>query len=489
MARRSIWRALGLITLVFGVIWLVMILRWRSENRVPNGVDIGLCLVALPVALLLGYVAVRFGIDAAKRRRARKANAAAGTEAMAASEPADDPSVRWNLPVLAGELLFAAGETPQALSDAARAGQRAELHQKFRDTHGLPVFAAEVDEVDADAIEALSDQLRDFNTLRQRNLWLAETVTMRLMEQHAALLEKPKAADTSPDDQPERPYTPLDLEWLLPSSWNEADRNLAGDWLARRLADQGWDSARIRIQCRAVNSGAHALARLDEINLQFHRGTTKCRLLLASDSSIDDGEIQTWDSAGRLHKAGRPEGRVPGEGACALLLGAAPNPDGNPPPQLHRMALAQRAQSVDTPGRLNANTLQELLQQSLSRCGKAITAEQLVYGIADTDVRPSRMAESLQLLDHALTESDPIAVLQPLGMANGDAGAATALALVAVAAALTRDQQQPGLIFSVHDGLARVVALVSPKPLAAADEAGADSENENENPATSPSLV
>lgn len=485
MARRSLWRALGLITLIFGVIWLVMILRWRSENRVPNGVDIALYLLALPIVLLLGYVGLRQGIDSSRRRQ-RKANAAAAAQPVTEAEPADDPSLRWNLPILASEVLFPAGDTPQALSEAAIAGQRPQLHPKFRDTRGLPVFAAEVEAVDADALDKLSDQLPGFDAVRRRNLWLAQTVTTRLLEQHATLLSEPEPAEVSPDD---KSAVPLELEWLLPSVWNDADRRVAGDWLAMRLADEGWDATRIRIQCRAVDSGAHALARLDEISRQFHQGASKCRLLLASDSVIDEAEIHAWDSSGHLHKAGRAEGRVPGEGACALLVGSAPNPIGDPPPQLHRMLLAQRAQSADKAGRLNAGTLQDLLHQSLTRCGDAVTSEQLVYGIADTDMRPSRMAESLQLLDHALTESDPATILQPLGMANGDAGAATALALVAVAATLTRNQQQPGLIFSVHDGLARAVALVSREPLAAAHGAEADSKKVNEGPATSPSLV
>ncbi|MDH3062480.1 hypothetical protein QEP16_04060, partial [Achromobacter insolitus] len=41
-----------LLALVFGVVWLAVIIWWQESHTLPTGVDIGLYLFALPLALI-----------------------------------------------------------------------------------------------------------------------------------------------------------------------------------------------------------------------------------------------------------------------------------------------------------------------------------------------------------------------------------------------------------------------------------------------------
>jgi len=164
------------------------------------------------------------------------------------------------------------------------------------------------------------------------------------------------------------------------------------------------------------------------------------------------------DVAHRLYTATRPEGLVSGEGVSALLL-AARHPAGDAGlARLHHLLAAQRAPSVDKSGRLQADTFNELAGQAPERA--KLEPDAPAHLASDADMHASHAAEAMHLVERALPERDPVEALLPLGVANGERGAA--LATVAVATQLAADTQQPGLILSHHDASLRAVAVVTP---------------------------
>lgn len=466
MERRSLFRPLAFIVLTFGVVWCAAILRWRTVNRVPNAVDVGIYLLALPLGLLLGFVLLRRLIDAAKKRGQKSAPEAADAGLTEVAE-VEDPSLAWQLSILAADALFAGGDTPAALADAARASQRAGLHPALRDDRGLPVFAVAVDGVDAGTVEeSLPSAAHGWSDAYKRTLALAQMLATRMLDEH---FESLQSAASPVDPVPGRTIAKpvLQLEWLLPERWSDADREIAQEWLIGQLADQGWTAPALQLVTRGVPAGAAALKRLDDLNRAFHGDRPPLpHLLLASDSYVDESTVAEWDAAHRLHGGTCPEGRVPGEGACALLLGAADPAGERELARVHRVLAAQRLQPVDKPGRLQADTFSELVGQALERAGVEATAP--AHVVSDTDMRASRLAEAMSLVERVLPECDIGDTLLPLGVANGECGAALALATVAVAAQLAADTRQPGLILSHHDASLRVVAVVVPPMPAAA---------------------
>ncbi|MGY3041068.1 hypothetical protein ACVWWQ_002699 [Rhodanobacter sp. TND4EL1] len=464
MERRSLLRPLAFATLTFGVVWCAMILRWRALNRVPNGVDVALCLVALPLGLLLGFVLLRRLIDAAKKRR--KIATALTRETVVDDVMApEDPSLAWQLSIFAADALFAGGDAPDSLAEAARASQRVDLHPALRDQQGLPVFAATVADVDTDTIEdSLPETMQGWSESRKRTIALAQMLVTRMLDEHFEPLHSAAVANASSARATAGPV--LQLEWLLPARWSDADRDLAQTWLVEQLAAQGWHAPALQVTAHGMHAGAAVLRRLDDLNRAFHGERPPLpHLLLASDSHVDESTVAEWSATQTLHGAGRPEGLVPGEGASAVLL-ACTHPAGLPElARLHRMLAGQRAKAVDSPGRLQADTFNELVGQALERAG--VDAGATAYLVSDTDMRASRAAEAMHLAESALPERDPIEVLLPLGVANGECGAALTLATVAVAAHQAAGMQQPGLILSHHDASLRAVAVVVPPPPAA----------------------
>ncbi|MEO7065635.1 MAG: hypothetical protein ABI114_01890 [Rhodanobacter sp.] len=467
MAKRSVFKTLAFITLLFIVVWAAVILYWRSSNRIPNGADVALYLIVLPVLLLLGYLGLRYGIDKVKQR---KQDAAVPDTAQGVVEAQPDTTLTYTLPLLASETCFAAGDTPQALAEAARAGKLVDLHTRLKDERGLPVFAAEVEAIDLDALdETATDAVQALSEAQKRALWLGESLAVKILDEHFASLV---AAHAAPADTRGRSTatTALQIEWLLPARWTEDERQLAQSWLVTQLAAQQWNAPQVTVATRTVDKAIQALKRLDDINVQFNQGTLVAHvLLLASESFIDDETIQRWSQARQLHNADTPEGRMPGEGACALLVGKPRGDEDSAAPRLHRIVFAQRAQSADARGRVDTSTLQSLLEQSLLQAAADTSLNDAGHVVADTDTRPSRTAESLQWVDHNAPDQDPTALLLSLGASTGDCGAASALASVAVAAALTAATQQAGFALSLHDAYLRAVALIDTATDAATD--------------------
>src|ERR1700754_946353 len=92
--------------LVFGIIWLAVIIWWQESHALPTAVDIGLYLLVLPLAVLcLGWL----GIRAVRAARAPKP----ATPAAAATADAPQAIGRaTQLLVLASAAMAAPGATP-----------------------------------------------------------------------------------------------------------------------------------------------------------------------------------------------------------------------------------------------------------------------------------------------------------------------------------------------------------------------------------------
>jgi hypothetical protein len=469
MERRSFLRPLAIVAATFGVVWAITLLRWRASNRVPNEVDVLLYLLVLPIGLLLAYLLLRVSIDAVKRRAKPAAVATAETSETPEASPAD-PALAYRVAVLDSQVLFAAGDSPTALLEAAREQKRAGLHPQWRASNA-PVFAAPVEDIDLEAFDqTLPDDLRAWPEARRRSLWLSENLANKMLTEHFDHL---LAAQTPAESGRASATTVLRLEWLLPARWNEIERQAAEAWLSAQLTKQKWKAPQLQLAPRAVDSGLAVLKRLDELNVQFNRHPDSAHcLLLASDSQMDETTIAEWDVSHQLYGGKNAEGRVPGEGASAVLIGAYRDNLDGAAMLVHRMTAAQRAKPVDAPGKAQDEVVRELLKQSLSRAPD-VSPESLMHLVSDTDIRSSRFTEALQVAEFAAPENNADKALLALGLANGDCGAAIALASVAVAASLSAETQQPSIIFSNHDALTRAVILVSPPPAAQEPSAAA----------------
>lgn len=507
MSAATVARRTAAALLVAGIVGIVVVAYWRGSNATPDAGDIVLYLVALPVALVGGYWLLRWRLGARASQAATQTTAATGVDAPGAA-----PQVDRVLHLLASAILVPAGANAAEVVAALAEPKRPALHPGFKDEAGLPVFAAPVDGIDADAF---AETLRDgfdqrgqadgldidalFAPEHLRALALLDPVAEQLL--HAAL---PRwAQDVDPYAAPAIATTPasvLRVRLLLPAPWSAAAQQAAADWLQAKAEAVGHRADAIAIEALPVMAAADVWRLLDEVaRLPAREPRLTLRrdlhLLIGAHSLIGEASIADLSQRGQLLGSGRPEGRVPGEGAAGVLL-AAPGIDidadadadvepGAPAPlRVHRQNHAQALTGVSS--RRMVQHAGELIARALATAAQP--ADTIVALLSDGDHRPSRAVELAGAMSMVLPELDPIAHGLHLGVACGDLGAVAPLALLAIAAAQAELTAAPVVAISVADDALRVALAVSPLPLPV-NGAPAPAGATNPSPAPAPALA
>lgn len=291
---------------------------------------------------------------------------------------------------------------------------------------------------------------------------------------------------------------------LAPADWTSAERQLARLWLARRLAaalpELPLSDAVLVLPCAQAEQG---LQQLDQRLVNWRReGRPGLLLALAAESQIGADWVDRLEAHGLLFSGERPEGRVPGEAAVALLLSTpdwpapaeATLPDGSEAPlRLHRPVIARRSQPAGGQ-RVSATALRQAATQALEAAGlvpqrpadeAASTAGAdddapplLPLACTDLDTRPSRSGEAAQALLAALPGLDPVGDVCALGQALGDVGLPRALLAIALASRLVRERAEPAFVFTVHDPLERAALVLAPAAPAAPSNAPSNATND-----------
>ena len=481
MSARAFLRVLGLGVLVFGAAWLVAVLYWRARAvEVTAGQLVGWLLV-LPMAAF----AVVLGVRAMLRRR-RARNAAAGGQAPgeggnASTEPVRPPD--RPLYLQAAAVRTRAGADPAAVCAALVHPVRPPLHPVLRDSMGLPVFAASVDDADPErmagvlagtaagmpprVLRALSllDPVAEELFLAARTLQCIEPADIAPVPDgraglHPHALHHSRSAQ-APGSAPAAP--PMQVHLLLPADWPAP----AHDAAAARVADiariAGLAQDRLEVVPKASRDAAGAWRLLERIAADTDRDVP--HLLLAAESMLDPQMVERLEAANQLLVSGHLEGRIPGEAAAGLLLTASPVPraGGEAPVRVH---CASRGTAGA--GRAAAVASARLLQDAL---GIAALERGATTVFTDADHRPSRAVEAAGAINEALPGEEPGSAARHLGLACGDIGLAAPMVLLAAAAAHVRTTDCPSLVLGMGSDRERVALALSPLP-APADQAG-----------------
>ncbi|MGU7779699.1 hypothetical protein [Burkholderia sp. PU8-34] len=463
-------RKTAFVAAVFALVWGAVFAWWKASYHPPTGTELMLFGIALPAALAAAIAWGRRALDRARASRVPVRPQAAGTSPSsgpAAPAPAQgDASRPWTIALLDSSVRLPTGTTTAEVEAAARDERVVGLHPDLQRTDGTSVFAARVDTVSLDRFDkdllppGIRDTLKDEHW---RGLMLTADALDELLERHAAL------ADTSPGAER------LKLHLLLPERWQPVAATLAA-WLDAHIARERLAPGIERVQTRTVANPVQAWAVVDELIQSVHlQPSADSHVVLACDSLSSQESIDALDRGGRLYGQNCPNGRTPGEGACALLLGHPDTARAMPAPQIHRLAAAHRATSADHPGNAKPGTLEHLLDAARARLSTACIGVPAGGLVSDADQRSSRRTEIVGATARAWPD-DAAARCRHLGLANGESGAALALSVLAIAGDRASDEQQAILAVSTSDPVARGVMPVAPaatapatsQPLAAA---------------------
>jgi hypothetical protein len=406
------FRGGALTMLTFGACWGGVIWSWRGTGSAPSNADLLTYLIALPLAVLAGVVLVR-----------RFALARPAAPAPAAAAPAvQPPAAAPRLPALAlvGAAVRtrygAAVEELEAALDAQRV--RADLDPELVDDAGYPVLTVRVPAADAAVWRADAEPWFAAQGLPDPHFGGAHWRALELAS--AALDELAAAAHDGAD------ATLLRIVPLAPADWTAAQRAAAGAWFAHVAARAGWNADKVVASTAPAGESVVSLLSL----LAGQAGSAAepaLTILVAFDSRIDQALVDRMAGDGVLLTAAHPQGAIPGEGACGLLL-AAPQPDTGVPTL--QAAGAARTGSAGAPGRVDAADLRRLAGRVLAESG--VDAASVSALLTDADHRGSRLLEAMALAHDDLPHLDAGSDVRAAGPACGESGAVPFLAALAL---------------------------------------------------------
>lgn len=441
-----------LVLALFAVVWLAVIIWWQESRTLPTGVDIGLYLFALPLAVL---GALWLGARAVRAARAPK------PEPLASAPAADEaPAALAKLRIVAVAARAAGGPDAAGIAEALAEQQRPELDPELKTLQGFPIFAARVPQL---------DDVELYAAARERGapaeaLATAGLRATALLADIAATLTNDAHRRVTELDVParEEDWPLLRFDIVLPASWPQAARERAR---AQVLAAAGvWPDTRVS----ATEHGARDAMAVDMLLRELASASSSAadaptwRIVLAADGYVDQDLVAQWDADALLLTHANPQGRVPGEAAAGVLLGQAHSTSTADATDVH-VALSpvtHRQKPADARGAQAEPALADLTRDLVQRA--AIAPDSVIHVISDADHRGSRPLEALnvasQLFEHLDTAKDCHAV----GVACGHTGVAASLLTLAVASeACMQSESQPAVVtLTLQDPALRCASLV-----------------------------
>ena len=432
-----------LILALFAVVWLAVIIWWQESRTLPTGVDIGLYLFALPLAML---AALWLGVRAVRAARAPKPEPAAAPQAAA-----EAPARAVELHVIAVAARASAGDDAASILQALAEQKRPELDPELKTQQGFPVFAARVPGLDDMALYATAQErgappdALAIATLRVTALLtdIASTLT-RQAHRHVTELDVPARDEDWPL---------LRFELLLPADWPEAARQrVRTEVLA---AARVWPDARVSATEHLARDAIAADLLLREL-ASIPDTPPQWRVVLAGDSYVDAERVAQWDAETTLLTHANPHGRVPGEAAAGLLLGPA---DADAQVRVALSPVLHRQKPADARGAQAEAAFSDLARDLLERAD--VPADSVIQIVSDADHRGSRPLEPLGVASQLFTHMDAAKDCQSVGATCGHTGAAASLLTLAVAADACVQFDQAVLTLTLQDPALRCAALVS----------------------------
>lgn len=466
-----------LLALVFAVVWVLVIIYWQVTGANPGATSLVVYLLVLPAALIAGYFGLKTGIDVGKKRAARKAEAANGTDAPGADATPDEnsPERAFNLSLLDSAIRLPLGaDAEEAAALLAEGSERPGLDEQLADGQGFPVFAARAPDL---ADEGLAEELALPETYDETPLtWTPEQIralclagevvdqiSSGMLAQANAFLAK-QTGDAEPPAGQRAPTTTLKFALSQPADWPQAIREAAQSWLQARIETAEHSMISVVAETLTTTSGMGALQYIDQLSVDLNRQDIQglC-LLLACESSIGEASVAQLDADGKLFNQANPTGQIPAEGAAAVLLAtpelaASVQPD--PCAYVHRGAFGKREKSADEKGRITGDLVNELTQQVVS-CAAA-SAEEICCILADSGIQPGRAMEMGALTGGDFVHLDSTSQCLSIGAACGQLGCVATVAALALAQTQSLAQEKPVLILAMQDGLDRAALVMQP---------------------------
>lgn len=457
----TVFKVLGGSLLTLAIVWGLVLAWWQSNDYAPSTIDLVLYLGAIPLALIGGYWLLRGFIEHLK---APPPVAKQSVQSEVDDDPLSGARARtaaaergFSLCLIDAWLKVPAGASADDVLAALDAGKPPEPSSQLTDEAGFPVFVAEVKDIDADGMaERLLGEagpIRQFADQPEmvRVLALLNDVLEKACGQVNALLKQ----------SPEK--LALQVLCLAPADWHPSHLPALRAWLTNYWPE--FDPARLEITLLPVASEVDAMRQVDETILRANRepSANELFLIVGAASAVNERTVENWAAGQRLFTAKHQHGRIPGEGAVALLL-ASPalvqRLDLAEATVISRVSHGQRDKRVDAGGRIGGRLIEQLIEGLLDVT--ALDSTKITAAISDADHRSGQITEMLEGLGQVFEHLDPIKDCLALGRVNGSLAPIGSLIALACARARVLADDAPILCLSNQHDLDRAVLLAMP---------------------------
>jgi uncharacterized protein YihD (DUF1040 family) len=460
---------------IFIAVWLGMATYWNANNRLPTSADVVVSLGLLPTGLILVIWLFARIFAELVTKPASNISITDSQQVDKSIAAAENEDIRTELVILSSSIRAAHGQSVDELAQVLGSNKaRPVLDEELTDLNGYPVLSGRVPAVDEEAQrKTLTDwmathQFPEINWCSEqiRALDLGSAVLLDLLQQVVTHPLLPAYIASPPAQRPLIALPILQLHSILPRHWNEEQQHIASEWFKYLLEQQGWPAERISVSQAISVDHPQPFLMIEQLSLQtLHQASPCFALLIACSSHIGDQSVLEWEQGGKLLTGSTETGQIPSEGAAGFLFADARQANlmkVEVAAKIHRPISARREKSADARGRINADTLSELARKALASA--TIQAEQLGFLTADTDHRPNRASELIEMTYTTLPDLDLKTQCYKVAAACGFAGAVSSLTALALAHHAVVTDGSSALCISNLDEFECSAVAISPVP-------------------------
>lgn len=421
-----------LVMLVFFCVWIWLSWSLQESFRLLSAEEVVTDFFLLPVLICVAlWLFTKLGARLIKSI----SQAAPDVSHVKSDEQIAEP-ISY-LEIYHAEFRLPVGDAPDAIVAALVHRNLPGLHHALKTADGLPVRAAWIQNLMTADFAEIGSSTSSLDATVQRALLLAldalQSVALRHFERN----------DSKGD---------LQIHFLAPARWDVHTLEAAEHWLVEGFTSSMQPSVPFRVSVRPVPSAVDALKYLNRLSVQISNDADdRGHVLLVGDSFIGDMPITQWDKQGCLYANEQPDGLIPGEGACALLLGRATLTQSTFSwGRVSQVAISKCYAGADRA----SDSLSELLGE-WDGMGDAVGTV-----LIDSTHRASEQAEVAEVQNKLFPGLHLIKDSLALTLACGEMAAVAPIAALALAAHLSVRSQKNCLALSVQDDGWRAATLV-----------------------------
>jgi hypothetical protein len=474
---------------VIAAIWLVVIIWWRTTQRVVSNRELVTCLIVLPLGAIGIFLACSLLFKRMKNRNKPDdtTSPSTGQPEPKSSRPAS------TLPILAAWAVTSLATDGEELVGAlAERRARPMPDMLLTDEHGFPLLASRVPELDLAPIETmLATHISEMQLASRYHDETYSVACLRALALLGSMLDQ--ALDDWPlrdiDNQMQerafstatlrgssglpnkvvRPFV-LQVKLIVAASLQAHEKAFAQACLEARLAPLKARTHHVQVELITAHDDATALDLVNDFGQGSLDTSGQALLLLACDSMLCPEIAEEWGANDRLFGNRQPNGLMMGEAAFGILCireSALDHALTEPICRLTPMYRAQRSTTADAPGRPSSACLTELVENALNASG--IAGDEIGAVVCDADHRNGRTLECIGAMIEQTPRLDAIQNRLAINEACGHLGAASMAGVMVVAALHATTAEHPALLFNVSHSTDRAAAVMIPSQRIDAD--------------------